>query len=1214
VRHLARAIVVLSLTALALVPVGTQSADQIAGKVTKLDGGAPLPGAVVTLAGPNQAPITATTGGDGGYSINTTGSGPYSIGVQAQGYAAQSVPGAAPGQDFALERASFIPLPIDSGFPWSVAADAASGIFYSVISQAPEVYRTLDHGGTWQPVTMGYDSPSTGLNRSAGSDTVATSSVAGEVAVVTGGFNGRLSYSTDFGLTWRTIGGELPPTPQSPTYAVSTRLFWGHAAPGAPNVLMVVAPQVDGSWTVSRANMDAENPSLVREPADPFGTGSVIAVADSTNGSVVGRLSPAGASSTLAFAPLTATGPISFADDMTDLPGPPVQLRLGGGKEAGSPPDAALVVGGSGTSHTAQILMKPPGTASFASGSRSAPTSLPSECAPGPSEFDKRGSASLAPALDGAEMIASAGNCWLRTAGTGQLVVRSASCCSMGDPVYDASFARGNYVALSSTNKAASLDDQGLPQFIGAGPASPGTAPNSGGLSVRGLTSAVVSDTAYGPAGNNDVAISGGNFRVASKDGGTTITPIGGYASGQYGSTAVQWWQGAAGTGDWLVFGGTQGTDTNLLSAFRRWDPAVPTPSGPNVEGSKPADLGSPGVQGYGIESLQGVPGTDMLFIGLSKRFDTTIVGDSHLYRATLVPGEPPSLTDKFDFGPALGGIPLYTPVAMAYCPADAGDARLRDVLFVATGDAGGNVGIDDLTFGSLLRITGATTGAPNVTEVASVPHGAPRTSLTDVRADCGRGVVYAAAGNGVHRSADGGNTFTKVADPGTLGGFAFALAIDPANPDKLTVSAGFQGAILNSPDAGATWNTVNDPGTGRQQSVVDIEYPPGGGAPRIFGARARAAAVAPPEIALLGTGGGAFLTEVGVANGVIAMTRAQSGSGGSGAPWRGTKVTGLAADAEPALASDPRNANPTTVFRRPNGLGLASQVNQTWSPAEPVPATQAGDDKPAAAIDRTGRLVVAFRRTGGPAPGIYVTTRTANGTWTPLQLVAKKVGTSPVALAVTAGRAPRIHLVFLRSRGRSAGIWYATDRTGRWKSTKVPRTTRADARVVLGMPALAADGLGRIHLAFVRGGGKRGIRYAVLTKKRWSKLKRMTKNARDRDPLLAVPEFGAATLVFRRAARKGPRSFLTLDVDSRQLRRVTGTTAADGQADVALDTLLRLTFVRRGGPSPGLYYTERNLNEKWYRVPERRTTTATDSHPRIRSTGGRPTLVFERG
>lgn len=116
-----------------------RSAGTISGTVRTLEAPqTPIAGALITVAGPDQTPIRATTAANGTFSVDVGGNGPYSVEVQATGFAAQSARGVQPGapHDVGLDSATFAPLPVYAGAARSVAADATSGIFYAAMEEA----------------------------------------------------------------------------------------------------------------------------------------------------------------------------------------------------------------------------------------------------------------------------------------------------------------------------------------------------------------------------------------------------------------------------------------------------------------------------------------------------------------------------------------------------------------------------------------------------------------------------------------------------------------------------------------------------------------------------------------------------------------------------------------------------------------------------------------------------------------------------------------------------------------------------------------------------------------------------------------------------------------------------------------------------------------------------------------------------------------------
>jgi hypothetical protein len=1170
------------------------SANALTGTVTKQSDGQGLGGAAVTVAGPNQPPITQATGGGGGFSIQTDGSAPYSVGVAAAGHAGAAVSGISGGAvpPFVLRPAIFTPLPVFGGATMHMAADARSGIFYALMNQAPEVYRTVDYGGSWQSVTMSYDAPGTGLTQAGGQAAIATSGVTGEVAVGTPGFG--VHYSTDYGLTWRTVdaSGINWSVWTAPAGVPHRRLFWAHA--GGDNVLML-AQLADGGWRVARADMSAASPALVEVAGDPFGAGAQIDVARSGNGAFVGRVTPGGG---LSFAPLRATGDIAFGpDEATGLPTPPLLLRLGGVQEAAAPPGGVLVVGGN-SPYSAQMLTKAAGASSFAGASSSQTTALADECKANQAWGARTGS--VAPTSGGDTGAGTANECWLQKSGTGALTI-SHFAGAAADMVYDAAWGGANHVAFlpnpNGPSKFARLNDQGVPEQFGVQDASPGPGQDSGGHSVVGIVSPVVDDTAYGPRGTQDVAVAIGNgqLTLASRDGGATMTQILGDA---YGSTSAQWWPSAGGA-DWLAFGGGQLSE-RLLTAVRNWDGSTRvSDGGPNVIGSGGQDLspGSPPPQGYGINTLAGVAGTDTLFIGLGFGFDPNTTGDNAIYRGSLVDEQPPRLAEAFRID--TGGVPLYFPQAMAYCPPASANEAMRDVLFVATGDGGGTAP----PVGSLLRITAASSGSPAVKEVTSVPHG-PQKSIFDVRADCAAGVIFTSGMPGLFKSTDGGQTFSQVAVPLPRPFPITAVGLNPSNPNDVTIGT-FDGTTMHSSNGGGIWTLVNDPTYQRQVIINDIEVPPGGAG----ASRARAAAAA-SSLALVGTGGGAFHADFAVSSGIIGLS-ASSGGGVLGA-----QVTNVSSDAAPSVAVDPAGKGAIAVFSRVDGLASVAQSGSSWQLPQTIPGTLPGDREPALARDTAGHLALAFRRPAGAAPGIYLATRAVNGAWTAPERVSTSGGDMLPSIALTGPIPAHMHVAFLRPRGRSAGVHYAAKRRNVWRSTRVPGTGAADARLASGGAALASDSSGGLHVAFARLKGKRGIYYAKRGRRAFGKPKRLTRGTRDWQPALVVGQDGLRQLVFKRGAKRGSGLYALTGGRKWRLVRLPGTGRADREPDLTINgNVVRLAFTRIADPGAGVYLDQKQGRGGWLKGPAPVTTGLLDRSPVIRAdNAGKMTILFDRG
>ncbi len=89
------------------------------------------------------------------------------------------------------------------------------------------MFRPVDWGGTWTPVTVSHDDHVNGIEKTTGPGYLTTSGVPGEVAVSF--FDGGVSYWKDYGVTWHAIGG-------APDHG--NQILWGHA--GRESVLLLV--------------------------------------------------------------------------------------------------------------------------------------------------------------------------------------------------------------------------------------------------------------------------------------------------------------------------------------------------------------------------------------------------------------------------------------------------------------------------------------------------------------------------------------------------------------------------------------------------------------------------------------------------------------------------------------------------------------------------------------------------------------------------------------------------------------------------------------------------------------------------------------------------------------------------------------------------------------------------------------------------------------
>lgn len=1046
------------------------------------------------------------------------------------------------------------------------------------------MYRSTDYGGTWQRVTMSYDDPRSGLKNSDTIGAMAVSGVSGEIAVASNG-DGGTEYSLDYGLTWNRIGGDQLDQSNFPP-----RLWWVNS--GSTDVLLAAEKQQDGSWEVWRADMSSASPTLVKETSDPFGTDSAIDVAATTNGGVIGRVDSSG---NLSFAALTAASPISFGPtDVSGLPAPAIFFRLGGAQEASSPPDGVLVVGANAP-NDAVMLTKSAGSNSFAGASESAATPLPASCELAAENGNGNRGASVSPDTTGTTGEGNAGDCWLQKNGSGALTLTPA----IGEGkalAYDADYGHGNLVILnaqtsSGPQKYAAEDGNGVPTTTGA-IAQPGADPSSGGHAITGINTPDVRHTIYGPDGASEIAVAARHEDFASKDGGRTMTqvvPFGGRVA-----MSAAWWQGA--TAQWLMFGQGFDCNENMLTALPNWDGSS-TVAQPNVQGSSCSDFGGPpegywGTGGYTVNSVVPVPGTDTFFMGLGVIGTVNKYGTpNRIYRGTLSTTGP-TMTALTNIDSSATDSNLYLPTSMAYCSSSSAATSLQDVLLVATAQNApqGNSG-------SLLRITGATTGSPTVTAIASVPN----TALNAVRADCGTGDVYAGGSpsnnQSLYKSTDGGQTFQPITVPGpgnqvSIGAIT-AIGLDPSTPNTVEVAANQDGLMAKSTDGGSTWTFINDPTTGRPAYVADIEFPSGG----TGGARHEAAAAS--DEALIGTGSGAYLANLSLKTGIVGASKLSTA-------FVGRQVTTLASDVHPAIAYSSSTGVHAMVFSRRNGLYWTNGRDGEWSIPLKIPGTSGPDDFPSLTALSDGSFALAFARSGG---GIYVSKESSGGSWSAPQQVTSLSGATLPSLTANGSS---LDVAFLCTSG-DPGVWSATNASGSWAASKISGTDANDADTTRGAPSLAVDG-GSLHLAFARAGVNPGIYYTTDSSGSWSTPTQLTSGPADRSVSLAVDSAGTSHIVLASPLNPDPGLYELTGTSTFTATKVAGTGVSDENPSLTLaGSTLALSFTRTSG-SDGVYEDSRDVSGSWQSSPTRVTGNPFDLDPQIAwIDNAGPQIVFAR-
>lgn len=737
------------------------------------------------------------------------GTATYTATASAPGYGVARRTGLATGATASVEIAPtaspFTALGVFGGANGGLYADGAPGVFYARSTQVPQLYRTVDWGGTWQPVSSIADAAQgLAMTGPIGRDvSVATSGYPGEVAVVVGS---EVHASHDFGLSWAKVAG----TPAGP----DVRLAWGHA--GATSVLVATAGDHQ-----QLADMTAAAPAFAPMATDyaRAADGKALAVA---NGVDQPYVAVADATGTVKVFALTSAGtPGAEVATATGFPGaggdPPLLVGFGGAAPASGPPSAISVA----TATQVGASVKATADAAYPAASVAAgecATSLGGAIGPGGSFTRESGAAAGSGAgnLNGCWLVVSAGALTVHPSAWPSFAIDAGWGLPFGGVPSRVTLQGGARGPI----KSVAVDGAGVPVFDIAAEAGAGV--GSGGLAIRGITAPTVTGQAFGPGAPGRQASvlrpGAGGVGYASADGGLTST----VASG-VGGWAVDWFTGAGGS--WLVFGTPAGS-SHVLTALRDWTAATPPANVPNVAGAQAGDntllLDGSGLTAAEVvvTALAGAPGTDLLFAGLGDG------SGGALRRLRLAAaGSDVTASDVVRIGDGQ----IVRPVrSLAYCPASGSAAALADVLLVATGTAADG--------GGLWRVTGATGATPATAQVASVPAAA---LVHEVRAHCASGTAWAGTNDpaaSLFKSTDGGKAFAGVAHgrPGAV----TAIGLNPARAAEVLVGVGGDGAVEQTLNGGKTWALVNDPATGHDFSgagIADLLVPPATGL-RAFG------------------------------------------------------------------------------------------------------------------------------------------------------------------------------------------------------------------------------------------------------------------------------------------------------------------------------------------------------------------------------------------
>jgi len=945
----------------------------VQGEVTSEVGGAPLEGARVVIMdrnGPGTADDravgvdTTDAGGDFAIVVQTGGAGEpadnetvdvvvHDAGTQVESTSIEFTGATVVTNVSATPSGTqFAALDIFGGQVGRVIAGGAPCEFYLTTSVIPQIFVTVDCGGTWAPVTTRTDSATQGLDGSMAihARNIATTGVPCEVAALV---NQTVYYSRDCGVTWSAVLGTT-----GTGAGVEKELFWGHVRGGNDVIL------VRNGLATYTADLTAATPTFGVTTGYIDDLGDRISVAGGVDHPYIAVAEPLSGGipvSTVRTWRLTAdatpyTGGISGLDTSLQFPGASVGTALsafaltGGTGTSNGPPDVIvaglLSVGAdrwsvfldeNDTAQTFQVSKTVGGTGLNCGEPPATPT-------PGTSVLYPSASSNFVPRASGDVnklSIVVFGSCSRLLDARGDVPAAAGFSATGGqsaaiDPSWGTNdFAAGpdpSRVLIApqgdrGVQKSSAMDVNNVPVW----PASPpdvnanavaGIGSSSGGIAVQGLTVPVVKDVAFGPSGASDVAVmfsmSGGGLCLASSDGLATAANVKPVVN--RGGNSVAWW-GGSGSDDWILCGHGDGT----MSAIRNWTPSSALVAN-SVETSGGAATFNKAAHGLNrIEAADGLPGASTVFVGgnvddpaspndvnaqtgrvLRLEFSTAIV--SSVERVRVQASVP-----AFDVGEPVSRV--------VYCPAGSA-AGFSDVLFIGTGWVNPG-GAGAARGGRVYRLANAST-APNGSAPVALA-GSGTTGVGGLDVHCASGTLYAGfqqIGQGLgagsspalQKSTDG-TTLSTVRTAGELNQPTItALAINPSAAGELIMAADSEGRMWGSLDGGATLVVVNNPqqvpgGVNfNSEGVRALALPPGltrSASVRAGGFHERSVGVRTitQSSTAVGTGGGAYRASFRSA--LPVPSGGSGGSGGGGGGGGGDPVAGTpAASAAPAVAA----------------------------------------------------------------------------------------------------------------------------------------------------------------------------------------------------------------------------------------------------------------------------------------------------------------------
>jgi hypothetical protein len=854
IRTLARYVrpVCLILLTLALAISPMRAATDLTINVTQ--GGVGVEGAFVALTGSGATKFAAITDATGKAVFSQVPDGSYVALASAPGTSAGSVAVVTPTDTTKTITVNgsgtvFSPLGAYGSQSGAIVADGLSGVFYLNTNVIPPLYRTVDFGRTWAPVTISSDDKTFGIPGSFTVTNVTTSGFPGEVAALQS--DGSMYFSTDFGVTWTKI--------QLPLFSSFSKLLWSHPAAAGAQSMLFYLPGLDPTmyYALMPTATSPAVPTGFTRMAVPY-RATVSDPISIANGSDAGIM-VVGAT-TISSAPSRSAGDIklykisaapngnsdasltinnsvvpgsvpTIATDGTSalFSGDLFTVRLGGrllGPTIGSTTipntifvyadrttdaasNAALTVcaGLVCTANTSTTFRDLSGAATTSGSLSSSSSTLAVACG---ATRASGGNGFVSPRGD----VATLGRCWLAKTGGSLDVGQVPNTSSTTSMAFDIGYnGENNIVVMSADGSHGPIKSARQGTTATEGPnrpyfppypaaASGGTAASSGGVAVNGLNSGYLRDITFNPSVAAQLtavmSATGGGRVSASADSGRTWFDIYGQ-----GGDSLAWWNGPGGT-QWLLAGAGSGNllAASPLSTTATIDSSTTLTAIPNSTATALSITG--GTSNIIVPAIEGITGTNSAIVA-AGRTNTAVLtsgfAEGSLSFVTLLPG--PTATISAVTG---GKFTNAAPVSLAYCDTSA-PAAIADKMFIAlasSASAGSS--------GSVKILANASQSSRAIQSLLGLTG-----DFQVVRADCATSTVWAGKNSpgsrGLLKSTDGGGTFSTISTigrPNEILQKVQSLAIDPRAPSHVVVIS-IENDVVETKDGGFTWTVLND-------------------------------------------------------------------------------------------------------------------------------------------------------------------------------------------------------------------------------------------------------------------------------------------------------------------------------------------------------------------------------------------------------------------